>query len=494
MRRVTDVTSGRSAFVLRHVRHATLPSLAWGSPLIAGPLAVLLGAGLGVAVALSSPLAAMAAAAGAIAAMAVAARLRIGLLALILVVSLLPFAVIPVRIGFQLTMVDALLGAVLIGWLVRCGLGKAPLELGAAGRPLVLYVGLAVAALLAGTAYAPVSGAAVRGFVKYAAAILLMLPVANVVRSRDQVRALVRALIVGGALAAVLGLVIHALPRAQIVQVLSSLSGVGYPSGSAVLRFLPGPNNTYSDTVRATGTSIDPNVFGGLLMLAAALMLAQWFAPRPVVARWALVPLLGVTVAAMLASHSRSSWVGLAVAGAFLATFRYRKLWLLAVPIMLVLVYVPAGQELLERLQSGFTARDRAAALRLDEYRQALRLIAAYPVLGVGFGGAPELGTFVGVSSIYLLVGEQTGLLGLACYLVSLATLVLGSIRVRSSAVSEDQGLVSTLQAPVVAALTAGLFDHYFMNPQFPHMVALFWLYAGLLVAATRLAGRPQDR
>ena len=47
------------------------------------------------------------------------------------------------------------------------------------------------------------------------------------------------------------------------------------------------------------------------------------------------------------------------------------------------------------------------------------------------------------------------------------------------------------LNAGVVGALVAGLFDHYFMNLQFPHTVALFWLFVGLAAAASRL-GRPE--
>ena len=471
--------------------HYPLPAthypLEWGSPIVAGSLAVLVGAGVGVAVGLGSPATALASSVGLAAAVAIASSLQVGLLALVAVVSLLPFAVIPIRFGVQLTVVDALLGALLVGWAVRAIAGRSRLGLPSATRPLVLYIGVAVAALLAGAANAPLSGPVVRGFLKYAAAILLMVAVANVVRTREQVRAVVRALVLCGALAAAVALLIQALPRPTIIGLLSGLSVVGYPSGPEVLRFRPGPNDTYTDVLRATGTSIDPNVLGGLLMLATALMLAQWFAPRPVVPRPALLPLAAVTGAAMVATDSRSSWVGLAAAGAFLATFRYRKLWLLAIPAALALLYLPVGQEMLERLASGFAARDRAAALRLDEYRQALRLIAAYPLLGVGFGGAPEAGTFVGVSSIYLLVGEQTGLLGLALYLTTLAALLVGSLRVRA-ACPDDRGLMTTLQAPLIAALTAGLFDHYFMNPRFPHMVALFWLYAGLLQATTDMA------
>ena len=47
------------------------------------------------------------------------------------------------------------------------------------------------------------------------------------------------------------------------------------------------------------------------------------------------------------------------------------------------------------------------------------------------------------------------------------------------------------LLAPFVGAVLVGNLDHYFMNPAFPHMVALFWLYAGLLAASARLAASP---
>jgi O-antigen ligase len=144
------------------------------------------------------------------------------------------------------------------------------------------------------------------------------------------------------------------------------------------------------------------------------------------------------------------------------------------------------------RLMSGFTAQDRAAALRVDEYRQAIKIIAEYPVLGVGFGGAPELGTFVGVSSIYLLVGEHTGLIGLGLFLLILAVVGVQGLRTALFATApEDRALAATLLAPVLAGALVGNLDHYFMNPVFPHMVALFWLYLGLLAATTRLAEQP---
>jgi O-antigen ligase len=147
---------------------------------------------------------------------------------------------------------------------------------------------------------------------------------------------------------------------------------------------------------------------------------------------------------------------------------------------------------MLARLASGFAAQDRAAALRVDEYRQALKIIADYPVLGVGFGGAPEVGTFVGVSSIYLLVGEHTGLIGLGLFLLTLAAVAFAGLRAALTAPDvEDRELAATLLAALLAAALVGNLDHYFMNPQFPHMVALFWLYTGLLAAVARMALSP---
>jgi hypothetical protein len=463
--------------------------LGWGSPAVVVLLALLVGWGVGAAVALGSPVAALAVALGLVALWAIARSVQAALLGLIAVASLLPYAVIPLRVGVALTFVDAVMAAIVLGWLLRDVLPAGRLELTGAGLVVAAYIVTAVVALVVGTAYAMPSGAAIRSFLKYLVAIGLFVVVVDVVRDGDTIRRLLRVLILGGIAAAVIALAIQALPRPTIVDVLSSLSVLGYPSGPGVLRFLPAPNNTYSDTLRAVGTQIDPNVLGGVLMLAATLMLAQSFAARPVLPRWLLVGGLMLAATAMVLSESRASWLGLAAAGALLATIRDRRLWLLAVPAAGALLVLPVGQRMLARLASGFAAQDRAAALRLDEYRQALRIIQDYPVLGVGFGGAPEVGTFVGVSRIYLLVGEHTGVVGLGLFLLALA--VLGVQGLRTALFSPDpeqRALAATLLAPFVAAVLVGNLDHYFMNPQFPHMVALFWLYLGLLAATVRLS------
>src|SRR5215207_1657343 len=219
--------------------------LSWGSPPVVVALALLAGWGVGAAVALGSPVGALAVAVGLVAAWLVTRSVQAALLGLVAAASLLPFAVIPLRVGVALTFVDALCLAILLGWLGRHVLPSRRLALTTAGWLVVAYLVAAVVALVVGTAYAPPDGAAVRSFLKYLVAIGLFVVVVDVVRDRGTIERLIRALIVGGILAALLGLAIQALPGPTIVDVLSSLSVLGYPSGPSVLRVLAGPNNTY---------------------------------------------------------------------------------------------------------------------------------------------------------------------------------------------------------------------------------------------------------
>src|SRR5204863_28869 len=119
----------------------------------------------------------------------------------------------------------------------------------------------------------------------------------------------------------------------------------------------------------------------------------------------------------LLLTRSRGSWLGLAAGLAALAALRYRRL---AIPLAggaaLLAGLAPAGLSPAAHLLTGFQAGDRATQMRFGEYKDALILIGQYPWLGVGFGNAPSLDLYVGVSSAYLLLAEQAGLLRLAAY------------------------------------------------------------------------------
>jgi hypothetical protein len=58
----------------------------------------------------------------------------------------------------------------------------------------------------------------------------------------------------------------------------------------------------------------------------------------------------------------------------------------------------------------------------------------------------------------------------------------------------EDEDLALCYTAALVAALVVGLVDHYFFNPQFPHMATLFWVLAGAIVGIVSPLGYERTR
>jgi polysaccharide biosynthesis protein PslJ len=448
---------------------------------LAFPLAAVgVGALGGVALVALGPVVLFGALLGVAAGVAMLRSPQVSLLVFVAAVSLLPFGVIPLRLGVQLTLLDATLTLMLLVSLLTVLRGREVTVASALNGPLALFIGLACVSFILGTSFS-FSADLARYFLKLVNSMLLYFTVLHVVRTRAQLGLLIQALMVAGALEAAIAVVLYLLPPTTIVQLLSALRPLGYPSGPEVLRTIPD-----TETLRAVGTSIDPNLLGGLLMMSAALTVGQALAPRPLLPRPILGALAAVQVAGLGLTYSRAAWVGFAVAVLYIGTFRYRRAWVVAAVAGLGLVFVPQGNAVLTRFLEAFGGHDPATALRLVEYRTATELIAQYPWFGVGFGSGPNVELFLGVSSLYLLIAEEMGLVGLGVFLVMMALLAGGSLRhLMRLRDPRHQAVALGLQACLIAALASGLFDHYFFR--FPHSMALFWFYASLLWLAATL-------
>jgi O-antigen ligase len=188
-------------------------------------------------------------------------------------------------------------------------------------------------------------------------------------------------------------------------------------------------------------------------------------------------------------TYSRGSMLGLAVGLGVLAVVRHRKL----IPVMAVaailLLLLPQTQAYVQHLIEGLQQQDLATQMRLGEYKDALLLIRRHPWIGVGFVGTPESSLYIGVSNVYLLVAEEMGIIGLGAFLTILGVFFSQMRRawVQADRSGEMAGLTLGLAASVAGMLIGGLLDHYFFNLDFPHSVAVFWLYLGLAVASARL-------
>ncbi len=188
----------------------------------------------------------------------------------------------------------------------------------------------------------------------------------------------------------------------------------------------------------------------------------------------------------MLLTYSRGAMVGLAAALGVLALLRYRRLLLVAMLGGGLVLLLPQTQWYVQHFLEGLRGQDLATQMRFGEYKDALILISRYPLLGVGFAGAPDIDTYLGVSNVYLLIAEEMGLLGLTLFLIICWLAIQQALRGLSQRHDERQeAVVLGLLAALVGALVSGLVDHYFFNLNFQHAVALFWLCMGLLVRAT---------
>ncbi|MCY3749659.1 MAG: O-antigen ligase family protein [Chloroflexi bacterium] len=414
-----------------------------------------------------------AAIAGALAALGVAlglARPVWGLAAALLVAMLAPFLVVPQRLGVQPPVLDLIVAATLAGAAIRAIRDRREKRRGRDLIPGWLLVVVALGATLPLAAGAAAFGASSDGEAAQLAmkmSLYALVP-AMVAVSWRRSRALgtLGALVtVAAAVQAGAAFVLH-LAGAAGIQFLESLGTAGYPT-TGVARFLPDQVSP-----RATGLLVDPNVLG--VTLAAALPFGlTWIGGgrRRSALGLAAVALIGVGLALTI---SRASWIASA-AGLLVWLALVRPRLAAAAAAVLGAAVVAAPLEPFERIRQGLLGGDRSAALRLDEIREAFRVISRFPLLGVGYGDAPHPDIFAGVSNAWLWLAERAGVAAALAHLALVGGAAQAAVRTSAA----DPAL-RPLLASLAAFAVAGVFDHHIVS--FPHLVFLVGGLAGVVV------------
>ena len=403
------------------------------------------------------------------------------LAALVGAMTLLPFFVLPISVGGANPTLFEVLGFGLAGGYLAVLLidRRERLMTRAPVAAWLVFGGYLVFVFVLGSRFGA-SAELARLFLRFGLALGLFWVTLQLVRSRAEAGRLVGWIVSGAALAAALGLALYAGGAQFTYRVLIRLVPYGYPDTRVVRWIEDNPANP----MRLTGTGIDPNAFGGMLMLGFVLAVGLAFSRERPLPRGLLWAAIAVTGLGVLLTYSRGAWIGSALGAGIIIWFRAR--WLAPLGLLGAAGALAAGlgSDFVARLEAGLRLRDEATRMRLDEYENALRIIREHPWFGIGFGDAPSPEFGVGVSSIYLLIAEQAGLVGLAAFL-----LVVGLIMARGWLAFRRGGddLVLTVGAALIAALTVGLVDHYFINIRFVHLVALFWILAGLLFALAEM-------
>ena len=481
--------------MVRYIRGTETPiaanALAPGSPYRLPAIALIgaiaaVTAGIGIVV--GGPLLLVVALLAAVGALAMLTDPLYLLWAALAVVILLPFATLPVDVGVTPTFLEVcIVGAFAVGlfWFGRQV--RARLFVPTPGWALLVFLGLAVTSFVMGTTNARPDVTSVRRFADMLLSLSLFYLVINVLVERRALDRTYRLLVALGALAALAGIGLYFLPASLSEAVLAGLGRLGYPTAN-VLRYV---EDDPSQPLRAIGTSVDPNVFGGLLAFIGGLIAPHVFVARSRRRQLMLLGAAGLVGVALLLTFSRGSMFGLVAALGMLGVVRQRRLlWLIGAGALLVLV-LPPTRVYVQHFIEGVRGQDLATQMRFGEYKDAFLLIARYPWLGVGFTGAPDVDIYLGVSSVYLLIAEEMGLLGLLVFLLALSAFFAYTWPRARAVRTVDARLEATIlgtQTAVAAGMVAGVLDHYLFNLSFPHAAALLWSTVAIGVAAARLA------
>lgn len=409
----------------------------------------------------------------------------------IFVIGILPRFATPVKFVLTPTFLDLTLVLLFVAWLIRAPSQPVHVRDTPIGLPLLGLIVVAILTFIIGLPNGALTTLILRRFVEMVLSLALVFVIIAILRDQATVERAMRVFILIGALAALIGITFYVLPDALAIRLLSVLSPFGYPSGPEVLRYI---RDDPALMQRATGLWIDFNAFGGYLMISSVLTLPQLFTRKPLLPRVVILLSLGLMSLALVLTVSRGAMLGLLCVALFMGVVRYRRLLVLVIIVIAFTLVLPQTRDLVAHFADGFALRDLATQMRLGEYKDAIRLIERYPLLGVGFADTPDVDLYIGVSNMYLLIAQQMGLLGVSAFVVTMTAFFYSAIRAWP-VMRRDESLGAIwlgAHGAVAAVLISGIFDHYFFNIDFHNSVMLLWLVIGVAVSTWLIRQRQQ--
>ncbi len=406
---------------------------------------------------------------------------------MVAIIALLPYAAMPIKIVVTPTFLDLAMGVFfflyigewMTGW--RRRLTTTPVH-----AFIILFMVLSVFSFVAGLRYAGLTSTIIRRFAEFLLSMSLAMVMVDVIQSKESLKRLALVIILAGTLAALIGIVLWVMPDAMAESILRRFAVVGYP-GSGIIRYIE-ENPDLPE--RAIATSADPNALGGMLVMIAGFVTPQVIARNPVTGkRWPAFVALGLLVLCLILTFSRGSMLAFVAVLVFVAAVYQPRLLVYGGIAALIFMVVPWTQYYIIRMIEGFQGADLATQMRFGEYEDAIRLITRYPVIGVGFAGAPDIDIYLGVSMVYLAIASNMGVVGLLAFLALIAAVSLYALQAyrRENVAPGLKSILVGAMAGLIGALANGIFDHYFFNLDFHPAVTILWIFVGLILTTARL-------
>lgn len=246
----------------------------------------------------------------------------------------------------------------------------------------------------------------------------------------------------------------------------------------------------------------NPNNFAEILVMLVPLMLALLINARTFGGKFLALVTLGVSVAAIGFTYSRSGWIGLMLAIVlFFAFWNWRLVPVLIVVGIIAIPFLP--ESIYNRVLTIGNMEDSSTRYRFSIWQSTGRLLKDYGWRGVGLGNDVMKRVFelyppmrdgnypIHTHNNYLQMWAEVGFLGLLAYLGT----ILGQLKagVKAFVQSTDRRLKVLLSAAVSALcgiLVISLAEYTWF---YPRNMFLFWFLFGVIAVCVKIARTQEE-
>jgi hypothetical protein len=440
---------------------------------LAAPVGLLFALLFGVLILLLPPLKVIAAMIGVVAIATVIRKPMRGLLLFGVLAAFLPYST--VNIGIRTTVSEALLMLVWAAYLAhRMFSNMAPLQpLLRTERWLIALMLYSALPFIVGQLTITALGNGPINWIRWLFNLSILFLVPRMLNTQQARENMIHAVLLGTLLLLLLSIPVFLINRSALAMI-PVLTGLGYGGVDVLAESL----TSLAD--RMGSPWMHPNVAGGAMALVVPLAFCigmtrtGW--PKRLGFAVAILGTLG-----LLLTGSRGALVSLILVMMWMARKRVpfigRVLMGGLIAGSLLLMFYPPLQE---RLFTLFTNDDTSTAIRFLEYSHFPDAMAMFP-LGIGFKIDPPVpgATLFGISNLWLNFVYKLGLPGMLLFIA-----VIGSWWRETRpehgfiTLNPDNAVWLGTTTGLLAALTSGLFDHYFSFTSV--LIALFWLMIGI--------------